>query len=220
MMGRLAALLVLALPAAGAAQGYGLPLVNNGIPSGVTVAADVGFANDDLGGGTAYGVQGQLGLGLVGLSGAVTRLSVDAPGVDPITSLGAAASFRVFGGPLVPFRIVAQGSLANWSTDQGGVWSAGQGGIADVSATRAALSLGFAATIPIPALAVKPWLAPRVERVSTGGGSDTDVAISGGIELGFLNGLTIRTAYDRVFVSRDGFSARPSVFSVGLGWAL
>ncbi len=208
----LVAVLMLALPAAVAAQGYGLPLVNNGVPTGVTLAADVGFANDALGGGTAYGAQGQLGLGLVGVSGGITRLSVDAAGVDPITSLGAAASLRVFGGPLVPFRILAQGSITKWSIEFPGT--------EDISSTRTTASLGFAATIPIPAFAVKPWLAPRIERISRNGAADTDVALSGGIEFGFLNGLTVRTAYDRSYVSRDGFSERPSVFSVGLGWAL
>jgi hypothetical protein len=44
--------------------------------------------------------------------------------------------------------------------------------------------------------------------------TESDFAISGGVDLGFLNGLTIRAMYDRVF---RGEGVNPSVLSIGLG---
>jgi hypothetical protein len=49
------------------------------------------------------------------------------------------------------------------------------------------------------------------------GDATTNFAISGGIELGLINGISIHAAYDRVFADHG---LKPSVFSFGLGYSL
>lgn len=185
------------------AQVRGLPVVNSGFGVGASIGADVGFANDAAGGGTTVGANLATGLGILGISGAVSRGSVDD---KSIWSQGVAVSLRIFGGPLIPFRVTLQGGAAIWDE-----------GIVDVM--HVPVSLGLAAVIPNPAFAIRPWIAPRVDYLNTtfenSETSRTEFGISGGIELGFLNGLTIRTAYDRLFVDGD-----PGVFSVGLGFGI
>lgn len=215
LAGRLATLLTVAAvlaPLSLAAQANGLPIVNSGIRTGLSVAADIGAPNDDAGGGTAYGGEARFGLGIIGVSGSVARHVPENDLLDSRTSFGGAVTAQLFGGPLVPFRVLLQGGVATWEANTATA--------TDVRHTRFPVSLGLAATIPIPVLAVKPWLAPRIEAQRASGNTETDFGISGGIELAFLSGLTIRTAYDRLFVERDGFSSRPSVWTVGLGWTL
>ena len=43
------------------AQVPGIPVYNAGVPRGIGVYGDVGFPNDDAGGGTAYAVTGRAG---------------------------------------------------------------------------------------------------------------------------------------------------------------
>ncbi len=203
---------LLALPAVVVAQGAGLPLMNSGVSSGVMVAADVGFPDDQLGGGTAYGASANVGFGILGLGAQVVRHAWEGEGVDGTTSIGGTASVRLFGGPLVPFRVHAQVGYAGWDIQIDD--------IAGISQTRGTASIGFAATIPVPAFAIKPWLAPRIQRTETGGNSFTEYGVSGGIDIGFLNGMSIRGAYDRTWIDRDGFTATPGILSVGLGWGL
>jgi len=185
------------------AQVRGLPVVNSGFGVGASVGADVGFANDAAGTGTTVGANVATGVGILGISGAVSRGSVDD---KSIWSQGVAVSLRLFGGLLIPFRVTLQGGAAIWDE-----------GIVDVM--HVPVSLGLAAVIPNPAFAIRPWIAPRVDYLNTtfenSETSRTELGISGGIELGFLNGLTIRTAYDRLFVDGD-----PGVFSVGLGFGI
>jgi len=203
---------MLVLPGMVVAQGAGLPLINSGVPSGVTVAADVGFPDDQLGGGTAYGASANVGFGILGLGAQVVRHAWGGEGVDGTTSVGGTAAVRLFGGPLVPFRVHVQAGYARWDLQIDDV--------VGVSQSRGTASLGFAATIPVPAFAIKPWIAPRVQRTESSGNSFSEYGVSGGIELGFLNGMTIRGAYDRTWLDRSGFTAQPGIWSVGLGWGL
>lgn len=198
------------------AQVLGLPVVNNGVPTGLAFAADVGFSNDDAGKGTAIGASAALGIGLLGVTASVAKFTPEHD--NGIYSGGVSATLRLFGGPLMPFRVLLQGGISHWQQERPSF----DGGIT-FKTTRVPVSVGLAATIPNPAFAIKPWLAPRVDIVRTsrdGGmetGSDTgsDFAIAGGIDLSMLNGLTIRAAYDRIF--RDG--GKPSILSIGVGFA-
>lgn len=204
-MRRVAALLVVvALPLHLPAQVLGMPVVNNGFVTGATVAADVGFVNDAAGGGSALGGSVTYGAGLLGLTASVSRHDPDVG--EAVWSSGAAATMRVFGGPLVPFRITAQAGAA--------VWDPGP----RTRVLHVPISLGLSATIPNPAFAIRPWLAPRFDfaRTTTDGvgDSETAFAVSGGIELGFINGLRLRAAYDRTFGQGD-----PAVLALGLGYA-
>lgn len=197
----LAAALALALlPGAANAQVRGLPVVNSGFGFGAGAAADIGFANDAAGGGTTVGAHLSAGVGIIGLTGSVSRGSVDG---NSVWSQGASASLRVFGGPLIPLRLTLQGGAAFW--DEG-----------IVDALHVPVSLGIALVIPNPVFAIRPWLAPRIDYLRTtvenSETSQTELGISGGIELGFLSGMTIRTAYDRLLVDGD-----PGIFSIGVG---
>lgn len=199
-----AAALTLASPLS--AQVIGLPVVNSGVPVGIQLAADVGFPNADAGKGTTIGASAGIGVGFFGITGQIARY---APKVgDAITAPGINASMRLLGGPLVPFRIMAQAGASHWST----------GGIAT---THIPVSIGLAATIPNPAFGIKPWIAPRLDVSRTSGTgitakTDSHFGISGGIDLSLVSGLTFRGAYDRV--SAKG--ASPSILSFGVGFAL
>lgn len=200
----LAVLAGFAVPAR--AQVLGLPVVNNGSPTGINIGADVGFANDDyFGGGTGAGAHASVGLGFFGVTAMISHFSPK--NGDGVWSPGGSAMLRLLGGPLVPFRVTMQAGVGRWS-------------FGDVTYTHVPLSLGIAATIPNPALAIKPWIAPRIDILHSSETSvihpgDVHFGISGGIDFALLNGVSIRVAYDRV--SSDG--VHPSIFSLGLGLA-
>ena len=189
-----------AAPRAG--QVIGLPVYNSGIPTGLGLFADIGFPNDAAGGGTAYGATGRLGVGPFGATASVARFNPEGPG-DQLTSVGGSLNYTVFGGPLVPLTVTLQGGAGYAKQD-------------DVSFYRFPVGLGLGLTIPNPALAIKPWLAPRldVSRVSSPLGSDTETnfGISGGVELNLLSGLGLHASYDRVFADVED----PSIFAAGL----
>lgn len=198
--------LVACATAPASAQVLGLPVVNNGAPTGISIGADVGFPNADAGKGTAVGAHASLGLGFFGVSGMISRYSPDGGGAA-IWAPGVSATLRLIGGPLVPFRITMQAGASKWSAG-------------DFDYTHVPVSIGLSATIPNPALAIKPWIAPRLDYLYQSGGtivsgSDVRFGISGGVDFALLNGVSIRLAYDRL--NADG--GHPSIFSVGLGFA-
>lgn len=214
---RAAAVLLAALAgvaASAAAQVRGIPIDNSGVPRGIGIHATVGFANDDGGGGTGYGLLGKVGFGALGATGSISTSDPDAS--DAEISLGGTVDYRVFGGPLVPLSVTLQAGAGyvkvEGTNDLGPVPP-------DVTTWHFPIGAGFTLTIPNPSLAIRPWLAPRVDIVqtSTDGGDDTvtNFGLSGGVELNFLNGLGLHAAYDAVFT--DG--ATPGVFGVGAHYA-
>lgn len=201
------ALCTAALPSV--AQVPGIPVYNSGVPRRIGIYADVGFPNDEAGGGTGYGLTGRAGFGLLGVTAIVSSFNPDGPG-DSDVSVGATANYRIFGGPLVPLSVTLQGGVGYTKPDAGFLPDD------DVTQWRFPIGLGFGLTIPNPALAIRPWLAPRVDilRESVNGDSstETEFALSGGIELNLLNGLGAHAAYDAIFTG-DG---TPGVFGAGL----
>jgi hypothetical protein len=206
---------VAALPAA--AQVRGLPVYNAGVPRGIGLSADVGFPNDDAGNGLGFGVSGSAGIGLVGVTATLGAYNPDGAAGNKVT-VGGTVNYRVFGGPLIPLAVTLQGGVGYYKPDVDG---------ADVSELHVPVGVGFALTVPNPALAIKPWLAPRLDivrhKVETGGvvgvsntDTDTEFGISGGVELNFLNGFGIHAAYDLV----TGSGSKPGVFGVGAHYAL
>jgi hypothetical protein len=197
--------LVLGLGAAAPAAGQvrGLPVYNSGIPTGLGLFADVGVPNDATGdNGTALGATARLGAGPFGATGTVSYLT----GNDPsVTSVGGTLNYKFFGGPLVPLT----------ATLQGGVGYSKSGGIRNY---HVPIGVGIGLTIPNPVLAIKPWIAPRVDIAHTsipggvGSNTDTNFGISGGVELNLLNGIGVHAAYDRVFATGDD----PGIFAAGL----
>jgi len=196
-LGLLAVLLTPSLTA----QVRGLPVVNNGVPTGIGLAVDAGFANVPAGKATTYGASAAIGLGFVGVGGAVSR-------TDPETgeagwSQALSASLNILGGPLVPIRLTVMGGVGRWDAN-------------GFTVTRIPVSLGLSATIPLPALAIKPWIAPRYERLKFENATGDDRwAIAGGIDFAMINGLSFRAAYDRTFV----FGDEPAILSFGIGFA-
>ena len=201
---------LLAAPAS--AQVVGLPVVNNGVKDGLSIAADVGFANFEgltslsASSATTIGASASIGLGLVGLTG---TLAHSLPNLgDNLWSPGISGTLRLLGGPLIPLRVVLLAGVAHWKVDS-------------VDYTHVPVSLGFAATIPLPGFAIKPWIAPRLDVLSTspqlnGSSSESRFGLSGGIELELLLGLSVRASYDQVFAKQGN----PSVFSLGAGFSL
>lgn len=188
------------------AQSLGLPVVNSGVPTGLTVGADVGFSNADAGKATTIGATAAVGIGFLGVSGTIARWNPKAG--DAVWAPGVNASLRVFGGPLIPLRVMLQGGVSHWT-------------IGDGKYTHIPVGVGFAATIPTPGFAIRPWVAPRIDIVRSsapqlnGTNTESRFAISGGIELGLLNGLSVRAAYDRVSAK----IGKPSILSFGVGFA-
>ena len=195
-----------------AAQVRGIPVYNAGEPRGIGIYGDAGFPNDDAGGGNAYGVTGRLGMGAFAATAMLSTYDPDGPNGSDV-SVGATLNYRVFGGPLVPLAVTLQAGIGYAKPDD---QLLPNDDIADVSELRFPVGAGFALTIPNPALAIKPWLAPRLDivRRSPEGLEDeteTEFGLSGGLELNLLNGLGLHASYDAVFV--DG--GNPGVFGVG-----
>ena len=63
-----AAGLVLAGATVATAQNPGLTVYNSGVSTGLTLSGDVGFPNNNSGGGTAFGGTGKLGFGPLAVS--------------------------------------------------------------------------------------------------------------------------------------------------------
>jgi hypothetical protein len=216
------ALSMLGLTARLEGQVFGLPVRNAGVPTGLTLAADLGLPSGDAGKGWAVGASGTLGLGPLGVTGSVARW--DPRDVDAFSSVGATANLKIFGGPLIPLSVTAQAGLAYGTVDVDVPTLDPHRPILSVDgkAWHFPLGVGFALTIPNPVLAIKPWVAPRIDVVRSSpevGDSDTDsnFGVSGGIDLSFLSGLGIRAMYDRVWAG-DGVS--PSILSLGISWGL
>lgn len=197
-----------ALAATAQAQVRGIPVYNSGLSTGVALYGDVGLSNEDAGKGTAFAVSGRAGFGPFGATAIVSTFNPDGPAGSKL-SVGATLNYKLFGGPLIPLSVTLQGGIGYSKPEVGFLPDD------EVNEFRFPVGLGFALTIPNPALAVKPWIAPRVDivRQSAGGFSntETDFGIGAGLELNLLNGLGLHAAYDRVFA--DG--GDPGVFGFG-----
>jgi opacity protein-like surface antigen len=207
----------LSVAPAASAQVLGLPVYNSGVPRGIGLYANVGFPNGDYGKGVAFGGTGRVGLGFIGASASVA--SYNPKGTAPsITSVGGTADIKVFGGPLVPLSVTLQGGLGYWKTTIPG--PVGGPGTVDLKTYHAPIGLGIALSIPHPVLAIKPWIAPRLDIVHTSipgtSNTDTHFGISGGVEFNLLSGLGAHLAYDW---TKNG-SVKPSVFEAGLHYTV
>ncbi len=198
-------------PSRVAAQVRGVPVYNSGIATGVAIYGDVGFSNADAGKGTALAVTGRAGFGPLGATAILSTFNPDGPAGSKL-SVGATLNYKVFGGPLIPLSVTLQGGIGYSKPDTGLLPG-------NTTELRFPVGLGIALTIPNPALAIRPWIAPRLDIVrSSGGGlsnTETNFGLGGGLELNLLTGLGLHAAYDRVFT--DG--GDPSVFGIGAHYA-
>lgn len=198
----LAALFLAVSPVA--AQVLGMPVVNNGSAPLVGVTAEYARTNPDGGDFNSYGAELGLGVGIVGIKGMASYTRLAGEGT---WSYGGAAALRLVGGPFIPFRLALQGGYGEWT--KGGTTS-----------SRVPVSLGMAVTIPVPSFTIKPWVAPRLEltRIESEDLRDDDYhwGVSGGFDLVFLNGMTLRAAYDRSLVK----GSKPGVLGIGVSIGL
>jgi hypothetical protein len=198
-------------PSRAVAQVRGIPVYNSGIASGIAIYGDVGFPNADAGKGTAFAVSGRAGFGPLGASAILSTFNPDGPTGSDV-SVGATLDYKIFGGPLIPLSATLQGGIGYSKPDTGLLPG-------NDTELRFPVGLGLALTIPNPALAIRPWIAPRLDIIrSSGGGSsntETNFGLGGGLELNLLNGFGLHAAYDRVFT--DG--GDPSVFGIGAHYA-
>ena len=194
-------LLTLALLSAAStarAQVLGLPVVNSGVSTGVGIAVDVGFPNEDYGSGTGFGATGIFGVGPFGLTATVASFDPSAAG-DNVTSYGGTLNLKMLGAPLAPISVTLQAGYAHWK-------------IADAGFDHVPIGIGVAFRIPTPAFSVKPWIAPRIDILRGPGPDREDFGVSAGVELGLAGGLGVRFTYD--WISRDS-GAHPGIFGVG-----
>jgi hypothetical protein len=193
------------------AQVRGLPVYNSGVFSGIALYGDVGFPNAGAGKGTAYALTGRAGFGAFGATAIFSSFNPEGPTPSDL-SVGATLNYKLFGGPLIPLSLTLQGGIG-YSKPETGLLPGHD------TELRFPVGLGFAMTIPNPALAIRPWIAPRVDIVkSSGGGSsntETNFGLGAGLELNLLNGFGLHAAYDRVFV--DG--GDPSTYGLGAHFA-
>lgn len=195
---------------AGAAQAQvtGLPVKNAGLTGGLTVGGEVGFPGDEYGGGTSFGARAGLGLGPIGFSAVLSHWNPDGDG-ESVNGVGGYLNLKVFGGPLIPLSVTLQAG-AEYASNNG------------VKVLHAPIGLGIGLRIPNPALAIKPWLAPRLDVTKVSGDAidgdtETNFGISGGVDFSLLGGLGFGVAYDRVWA---GDGVNPSVFSIGANYAI
>jgi hypothetical protein len=196
---------------AAAAQVRGIPVYNSGVPGGIALYGDVGFPDQEAGKGTAFALSGRAGFGPFGATAILSTFNPDGSGNNTV-SVGATLNYKLFGGPLIPLSVTLQSGIGYSKPDDGLLPG-------DETELRFPVGLGFALTIPNPVLAIRPWIAPRVDvvRFSGGGLSDTQTnfGLGGGVELNLLSGFGVHAAYDRVFL--DG--GDPSVFGLGAHYA-
>jgi len=195
--------------AAAEAQVRGIPVYNAGVPRGIGVYGDVGFPNDEAGGGTAYAVTGRGGFGPIGATAMLSSYNPDGP-ADSDLSVGATVNYRLFGGPLVPLAVTLQGGVGYAKPEIGALPDE------YITELRFPVGVGFTLTIPNPVLAIKPWLAPRLDIVRRSADgvdaqTDSEFGLSGGLELNTLGGFGLHATYDAIFAE----GGTPGVFGVG-----
>ncbi len=205
-----AAILCAAVPAA--AQVRGIPVYNSGVATGVAIGAEIGIPNNSSGGGTAFGGSARVGFGRIGVTAMAAESNPGGTGAN-FLSVGTSLNLKLLGGPLIPPSVTLQGG-AGYSKNTLVAEPIGTTG--SRTELRFPIGLGIALSLPNPVLAIKPWLAPRIDviHVSAQGASTTAnaFAISGGIEFNLLSGLGLHTGYD--WSRRDGITY--GTFGAGL----
>ncbi len=201
-----AALPLVASATAARAQLAGIPVYFN--PRGLTgigVAANLGFPDNNYGGGTAYGVAASIGGGPFMLTAMAGAWKPDSLG-SAQASFGADVGYRLFGGGMLPVAVGVQ---------------AGYGTIKIAGVTSSTIPVGVALSFDPPLVPLKPWIAPRIEfqRLSGGGVTETATAfrISAGVNYNFLMGLGLHAGVDWGKTPNTFDPATPSTLTWGVG---
>jgi hypothetical protein len=209
-----------------AAQAFGVPVSGAPMARGVSLHAMAGLPNAAGEGGVAGMLAVSLGARRAGVTGFLSTRTGRDGDLPDFAGGGASANVKVFGGPLVPFLVQLQGGAA---------YAAFRPHAGGPRETRWHVPVGLALSwvFPQPAVAVRPWIAPRIDHARVTGpdplldplpggpvpratATATEFGLSGGVSFGFLNGLAIDLAYDRVFAA----GGAPATFGVGLTYNL
>jgi hypothetical protein len=174
--------------------------------TGIGVAANLGFPDNNAGGGTAYGVAGSFGAGPVTLTGMVGAWKPSSIS-SAQTSFGGNIAYKLFGGGLLPIAVAAQ---------------AGYGTIKLAGVTSSTIPIGIGLSFDPPLFPLKPWIAPRIEvqRFSGGTGGSVNATafrVSAGVNFNLLLGLGVHAAVDWGKVPSKLNPATPSTLIVGVG---
>jgi hypothetical protein len=202
-----AALPLVAGATAARAQLSGIPVYFNPRGgTGVGVAANLGFPDNNAGGGTAYGVAGSFGAGPVTLTGMVGAWK-PTNFTSAQTSFGADIAYRLFGGGLLPIAVGVQ---------------AGYGSIKLGGVTNSTIPIGVGLSFDPPLFPLKPWIAPRIEiqRFSGGSGGSVNASafrVSAGVNFSLLLGLGVHAGVDWGKVPSKLNPATPSTLIWGVG---
>ena len=211
------------------AQLPGMPIYNTVVPAGFTIAADVAFPSGGidfpLNGSanlkTSFAATGAYGTGPFGFTLSIGGTIVETDTVSfPQAAIGGTVNWKIFGGPLIPLAVNLQAGIAYWEIGDPAPPIVPEGTeIEKLEMFRVPVGVSFVLTIPTPGMAIKPWIAPRVDYSRTtlaGLSSDaTEFAFSIGLDLAFLNGLGVRAAYD--WMKSDGSTL--STIGVGLNYS-
>lgn len=201
MLPPLAALALLAAPAAG--QAPGLPLHGASLPSGVHVAATGAWSGASSFVGEAFTLGATVGVASqrAGLTLTGARVMPDWDSYPSTWGLGLLGMVRAVGGSLdVPLQVDLFGGYG-WldrpdAVPDGPAQGLGRG------AWRVPVGAGFTLSITTPLASIRPWLAPRAEWFTEPGGprnrTTSRLAGSAGVDLRFLNGLALRALWDQV----------------------
>ena len=183
-----------------------------GVPRGIGLYGDVGFPNDEAGGGTGYAATGRAGFGAFGVTAILSSYNPDGP-ADSELSVGATVNYRVFGGPLVPLAVTLQAGVGYAKPETGSCPTTTprrhRPAVPDRGRVRAHHSQS-GARHPAVARAAARYRAHVGRRVSTRRPTPSS-RLSGGLELNLLNGFGVHAAYDAIFA--DG--GTPGVFGIG-----
>lgn len=205
------ALPLAALATAAQAQLAGIPVYFNPRGgTGVGVAANLGFPDNNSGGGTAYGVAGSFGTGPVTLTAMVGAWK-GTGFASAQTSFGGALAYRVFGGGMLPIAIAVQGGY--------GTIKIPVPIIGNVTANTIPVGIGISFDPPL--FPLKPWIAPRIEFAHQSAGSASVDAssfrVSAGVNFNLLLGLGVHAAADWGQVPAKLDPAKPNTFIWSVG---
>jgi hypothetical protein len=185
----LALLLVAAAPEAHS-QVRGFPVYAVRVPRGVTISGDLAFPGNEQCSGTCVGASAAMGIGRLGVSGAVAN-----------SGFGALLTLALLRPGRGPFGLVLQGGVS---------------GTTNSDQVQAPFGAGFSVWVPTPVVSLEPWVGFRGQYMDPGDGLSGSGAVhagfSAGLGLTLLNGLGVRMAYDRVLLTGNDLST----FGVGV----
>jgi hypothetical protein len=205
------------------AQLPGIPVYNTVVPAGFTIGADVAFPSSSSHLKTSFAATGAYGTGPFGFTLSIGGTIVRTDTTDlPQAAIGGTVNWKIFGGPLIPLAVNLQAGLAFWEVgDPSPPLVEEDSDIPKLVEWHVPVGVSFVLTIPTPGMAIKPWIAPRVDyRRTTLSGLElshdaTEFAFSIGLDVAFLNGLGARAAYD--WLQSDGETL--STIGVGLNYS-